>query len=126
MITFSSSDRGQCLARSPGSPFLFRRSTIGLTHSPLLLLPLNGFVDLNLFRNSAAFGLSSCHNVLTITVFTTSNQADRWFPGLRKMSSLDRQQRLTREQWECEINTMMGWGARVRPEDRETLLEYLS
>jgi len=42
------------------------------------------------------------------------------------MSSLYKQQRLTREQWEREINTMMGWGARVRPEDRETLLEYLS
>src|SRR5262245_23069956 len=37
-----------------------------------------------------------------------------------------RQQRLTREQWERELNKMIGWGARVRPEDRETLLEYLT
>ena len=36
-----------------------------------------------------------------------------------------RQQRLTRAQWDREINKMMGWGARVRPEDRETLLDYL-
>jgi sulfite oxidase len=37
-----------------------------------------------------------------------------------------RQQRLTRAQWERELNKMIGWGARVRPEDRETLLEYLT
>jgi len=36
------------------------------------------------------------------------------------------QQRLTRAQWERELNKMIGWGARVRPEDRETLLEYLT
>jgi hypothetical protein len=36
-----------------------------------------------------------------------------------------RQQRLTRAQWDREINKMMGWGARVRTEDRETLLDYL-
>lgn len=36
-----------------------------------------------------------------------------------------RQQRLTRAQWDRELNKMTGWGARVRPEDREALLEYL-
>jgi sulfite oxidase len=36
------------------------------------------------------------------------------------------QQRLTRAQWDRELNKMIGWGARVRPEDRETLLDYLS
>lgn len=36
-----------------------------------------------------------------------------------------RQQRLTRAQWDREINKMVGWGARVQPEERETLLEYL-
>jgi len=36
-----------------------------------------------------------------------------------------RQQRLTRAQWDREINKMVGWGARVRPEDRETFLDYL-
>lgn len=36
-----------------------------------------------------------------------------------------RQQRLTRAQWDREINKMAGWGARVRPEDREGLLVYL-
>jgi len=35
------------------------------------------------------------------------------------------QQRLTRAQWDRELNKMIGWGARVRPEDRETLLDYL-
>ena len=36
------------------------------------------------------------------------------------------QQRLTRAQWDRELNKMIGWGARVRPEDRQTLLDYLS
>lgn len=36
-----------------------------------------------------------------------------------------RQQRLTPAQWEREINKMMGWGARVQPEDRQFLLQYL-
>jgi hypothetical protein len=37
-----------------------------------------------------------------------------------------RQQRLTRAQWDRELNKMTGWGARIRPEDREALLEYLA
>jgi DMSO/TMAO reductase YedYZ molybdopterin-dependent catalytic subunit len=37
-----------------------------------------------------------------------------------------RQQRLTRAQWEAEMNKMIGWGARVRDEDRVRLLDYLS
>jgi sulfite oxidase len=37
-----------------------------------------------------------------------------------------RQQRLTHAQWDRELNKMIGWGARVRPEDRETLLDYLT
>jgi DMSO/TMAO reductase YedYZ molybdopterin-dependent catalytic subunit len=37
-----------------------------------------------------------------------------------------RQQRLTREQWDRELDKMIGWGARVRPPDRETLLDYLT
>ena len=36
-----------------------------------------------------------------------------------------RQQRLTRAQWDRELNKMAGWGARVRQEDRETFLDYL-
>lgn len=36
-----------------------------------------------------------------------------------------RQQRLTRAQWDLEINKMTGWGARVRNEDRDRLLDYL-
>jgi DMSO/TMAO reductase YedYZ molybdopterin-dependent catalytic subunit len=36
-----------------------------------------------------------------------------------------RQQRLTRAQWDREINKMTGWGARVEPDTREMLLEYL-
>jgi DMSO/TMAO reductase YedYZ molybdopterin-dependent catalytic subunit len=36
-----------------------------------------------------------------------------------------RQQRLTRAQWDREINKMVGWGARVSPEDRPSLLDYL-
>jgi DMSO/TMAO reductase YedYZ molybdopterin-dependent catalytic subunit len=36
-----------------------------------------------------------------------------------------RQQRLTRAQWDREIDKMMGWGARVTTEDRPALLDYL-
>jgi sulfite oxidase len=36
-----------------------------------------------------------------------------------------RQQRLTRAQWEREVNKMTGWGARLQPEKREPLLDYL-
>jgi DMSO/TMAO reductase YedYZ molybdopterin-dependent catalytic subunit len=36
-----------------------------------------------------------------------------------------RQQRLTRAQWDREIDKMAGWGARVRDEDRAAFLEYL-
>lgn len=37
-----------------------------------------------------------------------------------------RQQRLTRPQWDREVTKMTGWGAEVKPEDRNTLLDYLS
>ncbi len=36
-----------------------------------------------------------------------------------------RQQRLTRAQWDAEINKMTGWGAKVGSDDREALLDYL-
>lgn len=35
------------------------------------------------------------------------------------------QQRLTRAQWESELNKMIGWGARVGEEDRQSVLDYL-
>jgi hypothetical protein len=35
------------------------------------------------------------------------------------------QQRLTRAQWDREINKMTGWGASVAPEERESFLNYL-
>jgi DMSO/TMAO reductase YedYZ molybdopterin-dependent catalytic subunit len=37
-----------------------------------------------------------------------------------------RQQRLTRAQWDKEVNKMTNWGAPVQPEKREALLDYLS
>jgi hypothetical protein len=37
-----------------------------------------------------------------------------------------RQQHLTRAQWDREAVKMTGWGATVRPEQREPLLDYLS
>jgi Mo-co oxidoreductase dimerisation domain/Oxidoreductase molybdopterin binding domain len=37
-----------------------------------------------------------------------------------------RMQRLTPAQWDREVNKMTGWGARVKPEDREAILKYLS
>jgi DMSO/TMAO reductase YedYZ molybdopterin-dependent catalytic subunit len=36
------------------------------------------------------------------------------------------QQHLTGSQWDREINKMTGWGAQVRPQDREAILNYLS
>jgi hypothetical protein len=36
------------------------------------------------------------------------------------------QQRLTREQWDREINKMTGWGAQVSPQGRDAILNYLS
>jgi hypothetical protein len=36
------------------------------------------------------------------------------------------QQHLTRAQWDREMNKMVGWGAPVKPEDREAILKYLS
>ena len=36
------------------------------------------------------------------------------------------QQRLTRTQWDREINKMTGWGAPLKPQDREAVLNYLS
>ncbi|HEV2688764.1 MAG TPA: molybdopterin-dependent oxidoreductase [Bryobacteraceae bacterium] len=36
------------------------------------------------------------------------------------------QQRLTRAQWDRELNKMTGWGAPIKPEDLEGILKYLS
>ena len=36
------------------------------------------------------------------------------------------QQRLTPAQWDREVNKMVGWGAPLKPEDREAILKYLS
>ena len=37
-----------------------------------------------------------------------------------------RQQRLTRAQWDRELNKMTGWGAEIKPQDRDAILNYLS
>ena len=37
-----------------------------------------------------------------------------------------RQQRLTRPQWDAEINKMVGWGAKVSDQDRSALVNYLA
>jgi sulfite oxidase len=37
-----------------------------------------------------------------------------------------RQQHLTRAQWDREVTKMTGWGAGVKPENRDALLDYLS
>jgi DMSO/TMAO reductase YedYZ molybdopterin-dependent catalytic subunit len=36
------------------------------------------------------------------------------------------QQHLTGPQWDREMNKMTGWGAQIKPEDREAVLKYLS
>jgi hypothetical protein len=40
--------------------------------------------------------------------------------------SLIVQQHLTRAQWDRELQKMRGWGAQLKPEDREGILQYLS
>ena len=40
--------------------------------------------------------------------------------------SMMTQQRLTRAQWDREVTKMTGWGAPVKPENRDALLDYLS
>jgi DMSO/TMAO reductase YedYZ molybdopterin-dependent catalytic subunit len=37
-----------------------------------------------------------------------------------------KQQRLTKAQWDREIDKMVRWGAKVKPTDRESILNYLS
>jgi hypothetical protein len=37
-----------------------------------------------------------------------------------------RQQRLTRAQWDREVTKMTGWGAGVKPEQHNGLLDYLA
>jgi DMSO/TMAO reductase YedYZ molybdopterin-dependent catalytic subunit len=41
-------------------------------------------------------------------------------------SDLIQQQRLTRAQWDREINKMTGWGASVTPEERDSFLNFLA
>ena len=36
------------------------------------------------------------------------------------------QQHLTPAQWDREINKMTGWGAPLKPQDRDAVLNYLS
>ena len=36
------------------------------------------------------------------------------------------QQHLTSAQWEREVDKMVGWGADVKPQDRDAILKYLS
>ena len=35
-------------------------------------------------------------------------------------------QRLTRAQWDRELNKMAGWGATVKPADRSEILDFLA
>jgi hypothetical protein len=37
-----------------------------------------------------------------------------------------RQQHLTRAQWDREVTKMTGWGAALKPEQRDGLLDYLT
>jgi hypothetical protein len=37
-----------------------------------------------------------------------------------------RQQHLTRAQWDREVTKMSGWGAGVKPEQRDAILDFLA
>jgi hypothetical protein len=34
-------------------------------------------------------------------------------------------QRLTPAQWDREVNKMVGWGAEIKPDEKESILKYL-
>jgi hypothetical protein len=36
-----------------------------------------------------------------------------------------RMQRLTPAQWDREVNKMVGWGAEIKPDEKESILNYL-
>lgn len=40
--------------------------------------------------------------------------------------SMMRQQLLTPAQWDREVNKMTGWGAKIKPENRQAIVKYLS
>ena len=46
--------------------------------------------------------------------------------GVCHDDDLIRQQRLTRADWNREIDKMIGWGARLKDDDRAGFLDYLS
>ena len=46
--------------------------------------------------------------------------------GVCHEDDLIRQQRLTRADWDREIDKMLGWGAKLKEEDRAGFLDYLS
>jgi len=46
--------------------------------------------------------------------------------GVCHEDDLIRQQRLTRADWDREVDKMVGWGARLKDEDRAGFLDYLS
>ena len=46
--------------------------------------------------------------------------------GVCHGDDLIRQQRLTRTDWDREIDKMIGWGARLNADDRALFLDYLS
>jgi hypothetical protein len=57
---------------------------------------------------------------------TTAPEVYRTSCALCHGEDIVRQQRLTRAQWNGEIEKMIGWGAKVSADDRAALLDYLS
>jgi DMSO/TMAO reductase YedYZ molybdopterin-dependent catalytic subunit len=59
---------------------------------------------------------------------TTANVPDAYKTACNGChdSHMMMQQRLTRAQWEKEIDKMTGWGASVKPDDRTAIVDYLA
>jgi sulfite oxidase len=86
--------------------------------------------------NPSGYGWNVVHRVgvssgASATTAAAPAKPGEYPPGYRQAclvcheNDVTEQQRLTRGQWEREIDKMVRWGAKVRPEDRDRFLDYL-
>jgi DMSO/TMAO reductase YedYZ molybdopterin-dependent catalytic subunit len=91
--------------------------------------------------NPSGYGWNVVPRVAVNVVTTVSSETPRAAPAVPAIEppsafknsclachgdDVIRQQRLTRAQWDAEINKMTGWGAKVAAQDRSALLEFLA
>ena len=91
--------------------------------------------------NPSGYGWNVVPRVAVNVVTTVSREAPRVEPAASAIApppaykngclachgeDVIQQQRLTRAQWDAEINKMTGWGAKVADQDRSALLDFLA